>query len=423
MKIIIVSQFYLIDFSGSNMEKGKLGTILNSRLDLPEKIKFQPWYKERLDSKYAQHFTDTSSWTFLKNGMDDYRDGNPPKLDSSIVSKKNKEIKPILACSDLYNRKKLCQRINKKLDPYDILYSKNLPNQRKRMEHVKKIEESILKGPLAYSPEQNDLPEKVIQDVCDILNISNSKADDSLHSLKLQDGVLKSNSSLSERNLADEYTRRAYTLYKKKSSSFNSSEECDSDEKLINIKPLPNEMDQVDLVTMEFCDWVKGIGGEGNNVEEDTIKELFVCAYEGDPSTSAVQTMNLSTIPSELLADASQSRYTCIKRNVASRGATKPCGNKIKYGAWYLSPQSWKARPANTMLEDERKKEEDIEPLEKREEIDKLLPTLHSAQTFLHFSLDKNFIRKPKLLGNVEINGNPLKGNRDQQNSLTNISS
>ena len=56
------------------------------------------------------------------------------------------------------------------------------------------------------------------------------------------------------------------------------------------------------LFTKGFCDWVKNIdGGQENNIKEDTIKELFVCAYEDGPARSAVQTMNLSRVPSELL--------------------------------------------------------------------------------------------------------------------------
>lgn len=409
------------------MEKGKLGTILQSRLDIPVKVKSQSWYKERLDSKYIRKYTDTSRWTFIKNGMDDYRDGNPPKLDDSILIKSNKGMKPSLIPSEFYVEKLPCQRIAKSLDSYDKLYSKRIPNQRKRMLRVKEHEESILKGPLSYSPEQNDLPDKVIQDISEILDLSRSKPMSNIYNSVIPaDFDSMNNSDDSKEDSADdsidEVTKRAYNLYKKQSSTLNASDELISEDGHINnTKPTSSEMDRVELVTKDFCDWVKGIGGEGNNVEEDTIKELFVCAYEGDPTTSVVQTMNLSTIPSELLADAHQSRDTCIKRNIASRGSTTSNSDKIKYGAWYLPPKTWKARPANTLLQDERKKEENPKPKKNRDVLDQALPSLHSAQTFLNFIYEKNYPRKPELLRNVELDENYLKLDKDHQTPLPSI--
>jgi hypothetical protein len=42
----------------------------------------------------------------------------------------------------------------------------------------------------------------------------------------------------------------------------------------------PSEDSHIKNVTKEFCDWVSGLGGESNNIEESTITSLFASGYE-----------------------------------------------------------------------------------------------------------------------------------------------
>ena len=386
------------------MENNKLGALLSSRLDLPAKVKHHPWYRERLNSKYRRRCTDTSSWTFIKDGSDDYRDGKPPELDETIVIKRNKGMKPNLVNSALFAEQKPRQRITKSLDPYDTMYSKSVPNQRKRIQRVREVENDILKSRTSYLPERNDLSPKAIKDLQEILNLSIHEtvpiSDTTHHSENLDYNDLDSLSNSEgskEDSTVDVYNNPMFTLYRTQTNKLSSSEEHVSEECQSNRKTIPDEMEHVEWVTKDFCDWVKNIGGEKNYIDEETIKELFVCAYEGDTTGSRiVQTMNLSKIPTELLANADISRYTCIKRNIASRGSYN--GNKMKYGAWYLHPKTWKARPASELLQDEKKLDENPKPQAK---LDQLLPSLQSAQMFLTFTEEKKFIRKPELLRNM----------------------
>lgn len=64
----------------------------------PKIIKQQPWYKERLKEKYLSSSKSTSSataskekilnprdWVFIKDGLDDFRDGLPPSHDDVLI--------------------------------------------------------------------------------------------------------------------------------------------------------------------------------------------------------------------------------------------------------------------------------------------------------------------------------------------------
>ena len=51
-------------------------------------VKPQPWYKERLKEKYSKNkekIIDSKQWIFIKDGLDDFRDGLPPPHDDLII--------------------------------------------------------------------------------------------------------------------------------------------------------------------------------------------------------------------------------------------------------------------------------------------------------------------------------------------------
>lgn len=74
----------------------------------PKEIKQQPWYRERLREKYLkkgktnmmginndgsslnqaatkERLYNTKDWVFIKDGLDDFRDGLPPAHDDLII--------------------------------------------------------------------------------------------------------------------------------------------------------------------------------------------------------------------------------------------------------------------------------------------------------------------------------------------------
>lgn len=61
--------------------------------DKAKVIKPQPWYKERLREKYLNKNTssnkekliDPKQWVFIKDGLDDFRDGLPPPHEDLLL--------------------------------------------------------------------------------------------------------------------------------------------------------------------------------------------------------------------------------------------------------------------------------------------------------------------------------------------------
>lgn len=87
----------------------------------PKEIKQQPWYRERLREKYLkkgktitmmgnndgllnqsaatkERLYNTKDWVFIKDGLDDFRDGLPPAHDDLIIK--------------VYNNKKTLSLLN-----------------------------------------------------------------------------------------------------------------------------------------------------------------------------------------------------------------------------------------------------------------------------------------------------------------------
>ena len=55
------------------------------------------------------------------------------------------------------------------------------------------------------------------------------------------------------------------------------------------------------MVTKAFCEWVASIGGDTNNIEEQTILSLFASGYETKPALSVpIHIVELNNIPPEL---------------------------------------------------------------------------------------------------------------------------
>lgn len=55
------------------------------------------------------------------------------------------------------------------------------------------------------------------------------------------------------------------------------------------------------MITKAFCEWVAGIGGDSNNLDEQTVLSLFASGYETKPALSVpIHIVELNDIPPEL---------------------------------------------------------------------------------------------------------------------------
>ncbi|XP_028404070.1 protein FAM47E-like [Dendronephthya gigantea] len=389
-----------------------------------------PWYRERLKTKYinpqkSKQCSGTlvgSSWTFVQKGLDDFRDGIPPDIAGNrMVLKGYKGITPNINNSTSeemqYN---LTDK--KRFTKDEVVYSKTLPMQQQRRDNVDDIEMSLLQHQLALFPHLEDsVPPEVFEDVVDILDpdlqlgsVEGSDLMEQISCNELDESQTKTSTrrvqSLSptdtDRKSAQDYHKNRYR-WLPKADETPKEEKGRSNRKKIET---PNLDDKIQNVTKEFCSWVESLGGDSNNIEESTVMSLFASGYETKPTLSVpIHVVELTNVPPELRVNASASASP-LQQNVdinetekQTRTSYTPSWVKVKYGAWYLNPKTWKKQKDGESLEDPKKQQENTlsEAKIESEKLDNELATLHGARAFKCF-VDKKGTRKPEFLSVVE---------------------
>merc|ERR1711971_112913 len=144
-----------------------------------KRIREKAWYKERLDTKYLKSLkpTDTSKslvgkhWLFLKDGLDDFRDGLPPPVEGDIVLKGSKGPGPNLKGSSENVNSVKQPAVRNRFNKHQICYSRSTPLQQNRRDHIDEIEYSLIQHPLALYPHlEESVPPELFEDIVDILD-------------------------------------------------------------------------------------------------------------------------------------------------------------------------------------------------------------------------------------------------------------
>lgn len=72
--------------------KMSLNYVMLPSIDNTKEVQPKPWYKEKYKQKYLnktnknrERIIDPKSWTFVKDGLDDFRDGFPPPHDDILI--------------------------------------------------------------------------------------------------------------------------------------------------------------------------------------------------------------------------------------------------------------------------------------------------------------------------------------------------
>jgi len=422
------------------MAEKKYDLLLGPKRDSNLKIRNQPWYRERLISKYKydrKPALDTSTWTFIKDGQDDFRDGRPPSPDDPIVIKGNKGVSPAVLGSDSFDRKKAGQQRTKKLFTKDeTIYSKTIPNQGKRRKKVEDIENSLLSHPLALYPNiGRSLPTDVFENIIGILDpilaLSDKKpltGDGSERRKRSQIDDLankmlpKSNNTQqsNDKEPIPGYGRAIRNVFKTTENDSNNPEEETTKEEKPKSRTerrktiqqqfhTATSLSKIDYVTKEFCDWVRNLGGEGNNIEEESIKSLFASSTEttNPVLSNPVGVVELTNVPPDLrMRSKKNTPLSPVADDEHLQEMYIPSWNKIKYGAWYLEPNMWRVRPASEKLQDPKELEgkKMSQTRQKSKDLDKILSELHGAQSFRQFIVKKGNARKPEFLESIAQN-------------------
>ncbi|KAL9973520.1 hypothetical protein ACROYT_G019989 [Oculina patagonica] len=169
----------------------------------------------------------------------------------------------------------------------------------------------------------------------------------------------------------------------------------------------PTSDARIQEVTKEFCEWVAGLGGQSNNIEESTVMSLFASGYETKPALSVpIHVVELTNVPPELrmntgspLPKPSDTRQVPEADKVKAKAKYTPSWVKVKYGAWYLSPRTWKAGPTDEPLQDPKAQQDKTlsDSKKKSQKLDNVLSTMHGAKAFKDF-IDKKNTRVPEFL-------------------------
>ncbi|KAK3582835.1 hypothetical protein CHS0354_039978 [Potamilus streckersoni] len=403
--------------------------LVNTKTD--KKIRLQPWYKERLRTKHIKSVKpgDNSknlegrNWLFLKDGLDDFRDGLPPPVQGNIMIKGPKGPGPnIVGNSENVGSVKQ-PAVRKRFSKQQVCYARSTPIQQQRRDHIDEIEYGLTQHPLALYPHLEESVEpELFEDIVDILDPEMNLAD-------TPDGSLP--------EMQEEENEDAFEKSEHASTKQDNKEELDQIEQIRNLyrwkekdkkdkkktgleKPSDSSQDEhIKLVTKEFCDWVAGLGGESNNIEESTITSLFASGYETKPALSVpIHVVELTNVPPELRSSATvppqQQSAKNLPENKAKTknwrsrelvysGNYEPSWVKFKYGAWYLDPKTWQKRDYDEDLVDpkEIKDKETSETKQKSHELNSELSIMHGSQAFMEFMDKKTGTRRPKFLDEI----------------------
>ncbi|KAI0218644.1 hypothetical protein LSAT2_029663 [Lamellibrachia satsuma] len=396
---------------------------------MDEKKKTLP---KREYKRAGSQFMIGKQWIFIKDGLDDFRDGLPPPSDQDVIINPNRGLAPnvqgqLQSGKWIYKVKE--QAVHRRYTKEEMCYTKLTPIQRQRRTHIQEIEYGLLQHPLALYPHLEEcLPSELFEDVIDMLdpemNLVTEDEDDYdnddddmldevefiVHKVddKSSDKVITAQeSSVEEQHkVRNPYRWLAWKEEREK-----------KDRKRMGERHVqsPCQDEHIKSVTKDFCDWVASLGGEANNIEESTITSLFASGYETKPALSVpIHVVELTNIPPELrMSTRIQSETPGFNKSMPGEstedgvkwgysGSYIPSWSKFRYGAWYLPTKLWKRRGINEPLEDPKqlKKEEKSRAKKNSSNLDNELASLHGANAFMEF-IDKKSVRRPEFLNHV----------------------
>jgi len=281
-------------------------------------------------------------WTFIKTGLDDFRDGFPPTIDEYTLSMKQ-SFTPLIKHDDNLT---LPQRLStadakKRLSNKEIFYSRRIPASERRRKRIDQVERTLSEHPLLLLPELDDsLPTELYEDVVDILDPN------LLEMLENGAFAMQSNESLDSYESSSTRSHDSDDLP-------NYSAFLEKRSKIARMKDNYETYDRkASTLINDFCLFARTLGDDGPAFIEDSIAELFAPAFRKHKARSAVQVVQLGTIPLELRAMAGLQPVPPDPTSKIDPNDGKKKTEKYRYGAWYLKPSSWKRLLKEDKLED-----------------------------------------------------------------------
>ncbi|XP_053111396.1 protein FAM47E isoform X2 [Hemicordylus capensis] len=381
-------------------------------------------YKEKLPSKCFQdhvtnkeRFSDALNgqrWRFLKNGLDDFRNGCPPPSDNIIIRGKKGPVPVLLHYKQMDASQIVPYKARELQTKSEVSFSKLSAAQKARKDYIVQTEHCLTQHPLALYPhlEESVSPE-LFREVVRLL-------DPELHLSRSSHGYDRTQATLPtiqyhlkcETKSPPTHSAPLQSWLPKSKNPYTwfSKKRVAERERAARIGYVPPLDENVKRVTKEFCEWVSAMGGEKYNIDEATVMKLFDTRYESKSKTAApIKIVELYHVPAELRECLGRPEIQETKSTV--KMPSEPKWEKFKYGAWYLHPKKWKKQKASdwetvpealkTFLELRKKAAKQMESKEKA-------TPLHGTFAFNRF-LEMRGYRKPAFLLPMLAAGNPDK--------------
>ncbi|XP_074806542.1 protein FAM47E-like isoform X4 [Natator depressus] len=306
------------------------------------------------------------------------------------------------------------QKGRRKCTKTQVSPSKLSPLQKSRRDHIAQTEYCLIQHPLALYPHlEESVPPELFEEVVGILdpemrlNREGGYEDCDRESHTPQQVLYQLEDGKSKEACPRSSALSKESKDKNPQCTYLSKKEVAAREKEASLSYIPPLDENVRRVTKEFCDWVASLGGEKYKVDEATILSLFDTGYETKLVLSVpIHVVELNNVPAELRKYVGVSPpLTAVKSPLRTRchpglakGPSQPKWEKIRYGAWYLEPKTWRKQRANEPLEDPNTAVDAFHNLRNQfGEKEAELMQLHGTHAFKEF-LERKGYRKPEFL-------------------------
>ncbi|XP_015282592.1 PREDICTED: protein FAM47E-like [Gekko japonicus] len=343
-------------------------------------------------------------WRFLQSSPDDSQAGLPP-LGRSLLTQPTKGPVPILLRTKpeaLRETRPGSRRIA--VEPQSCT-SRLSRTQQAREETVAQTQYCLSRHPLALYPHlAESIPLELFREVVGILDPEMLPEEEEA-GMEQECFAL----STSQPRLEGKGKRKMKPKNKDPKSkdpyTWLSKPEVAAREREARLNYVPPLDDNVKGAIKEFCRWFDSLGGERYNIDEAAIVSLFDEHYETKlPTLVPIHVVELNNLPAELrkyveTPPPQDPRERPAPPGSQSKELYRPKRERIRYGAWYLDPKTWKKQKASEPLEDPQLEDASVKNAWKilAEKDAEIMQQLYGTHAFKEF-LERKGYRIPEFL-------------------------
>ncbi|KAM6071875.1 protein FAM47E-like [Theristicus caerulescens] len=357
-------------------------------------------------------------WIFLKKGLDDFRDGFPPSSDTMIVYGRKRPVLITLQKSTLKSSPTAPWEKRKKCAKAQVCLSKLSPLQQARRDYVAQIERCLNQHLVVLYPRlEKSISPKLLREVAGVLDPEMLLKSEAGYGVCEQEKQPLQEVLDHREDMQSKATASKPRVHGKESRGKNPRTRlCKkvAREKEATLTDFVPPEEHVKRATKHFCDWVMSLGGGNCSMDEDNLMSLLNTSCEREatvPSPSPAMKFNnvdaeqsrSQETSSPQLAVRSSHRLRSLPRQVKVPSQTK--WEKIRYGAWYLDPTTWRTQKVTEPLKAPEATINSLGNAKNRSEKEMKVSQLHSTQAFKEF-LERKGYRKPRFLLEMLARGN-----------------